>query len=300
LIIQLSRKNNEYLTESLFTPEFGLRKFAVTGEFTISLGHTIMLTDSHIHLYAEEYDSDRDLLVEQALQAGVGRFLMPNIDNTSLEGMLSLCDKYPGVCYPMIGLHPCYIKGEYQAQLEVIRKALETHRNRVVAIGEIGLDFYWDLTFKKEQELAFREQVQWALEMNLPIVIHSRNSTNELIEILKEINNPELQGVFHCFSGNAEQAEEILKMGFYLGIGGVVTFKNSGLDKIIPQLPLDRILLETDGPYLAPTPFRGKRNEPGYLKLIAEKVAEIKGISLDEVGKTTSANTSKLFNISDK
>ena len=256
-----------------------------------------MLTDTHIHLYAEEYDSDRKLLIEQALQAGVSRFLLPNIDNSSLDGMLSLCYNYPGTCHPMIGLHPCYIKEDYAAQLQLIRSALEKDRKDVVAIGEIGLDFYWDLTFKKEQEVAFREQVQWALELELPIAIHSRNSTNELIDILKDINSPNLQGVFHCFSGNTQQAAEILNLGFYLGIGGVVTFKNSGLDKIIPELPLNRILLETDGPYLAPVPFRGKRNEPAYLKLIAEKVAALKGITLEELAKATSENASNLFKI---
>ena len=254
-----------------------------------------MITDTHIHLYAEEFDADRKQLIIQAQKAGVGKFLLPNIDGTSLEGMLLLCKEYPGVCFPMIGLHPCYIKEDYRAQLDLIQNALKEHRENVVAIGEIGLDFYWDLTFKKEQEIAFREQVSWSLEMNLPIAIHSRNSTEELITILNDIKSSKLQGVFHCFSGTAEQAVKIMDLGFYLGIGGVATFKNSGLDKILPEIPVERILLETDGPYLAPTPFRGKRNEPAYLKLIAEKVAEIKGISLEELGNVTSENALKLF-----
>jgi TatD DNase family protein len=256
-----------------------------------------MITDTHIHLYAEEYDSDRKPLINQALAAGVDRFLLPNIDGNSLDGMMSLVHDYPGVCFPMIGLHPCYIKADYLQQLQLIRSALEKHSKDVIAIGEIGLDFYWDLTFKTEQEKAFREQVQWAIEMNLPIAIHSRNSTNELIEILKDINSTSLTGVFHCFSGTQEQATVILDMGFYLGIGGVATFKNSGLDKIIPEIPLDRILLETDGPYLAPVPFRGKRNEPAYLKMIAEKVAAIKGITLEELAIATSENATNLFKI---
>lgn len=254
-----------------------------------------MITDTHIHLYAEEYDPDREKLIAQALEAGIGRFLMPNIDETSVAGMFDLFRRHPGVCYPMAGLHPCYVTADYKLKLESVRKVLEENLKTVVAIGEIGLDFYWDLTYKNEQELVFREQVSWALEYDLPIVIHSRNSTDELIKILKEINSSELQGVFHCFSGNAAQADEIMRMGFYLGLGGVATFKNGGLDKIIPDLPLDRILLETDGPYLAPVPYRGKRNEPAYLKLISEKIATLKNISAKELAEATNRNVEHLF-----
>ncbi|HMT30937.1 MAG TPA: TatD family hydrolase [Bacteroidia bacterium] len=256
-----------------------------------------MLIDTHIHLYAEEFDADRDHLVQKALNAGVGKFLLPNIDPESVEGMFQLCENFPDHCFPMMGLHPCYVKEDYVDQLKTIKSHLEKKQAKIIAIGEIGLDFHWDLTFKSEQEIVFREQVLWAHELNLPIAIHSRNSTNEIIKILHELNLKNLKGVFHCFSGDINQADEILNMGFYFGIGGVVTFKNSGLDKIVADLPMSAIILETDGPYLAPTPYRGKRNEPSYLKLVAEKLAEIKGLTLEEIGKITTQNAVKLFKL---
>ena len=228
------------------------------------------------------------------MQNGVEHFFLPNIDKDSIQSMLDVCAIWKS-CRPMFGLHPCSVKEDYEEQLSVIHKVLTDHRQEAIAIGEVGLDFYWDVTYKKEQETAFRIQAQWALEMDLPLVIHSRNSTDELIDIISGMNEPRLKGVFHCFSGNLEQANKIVALGFYLGIGGVVTFKNSGLDKIIPDLPFDKLLLETDGPYLAPVPFRGKRNEPAYLRLVAEKIAEIKKISLDEVAAITSSNAKKLF-----
>lgn len=255
------------------------------------------LTDTHIHLYAEEYDSDRMALLDDAKNKGVSRFLIPNIDAGSVEPMFDLHAQFPDACFPMMGLHPCYVTAEFDQQLEALRKILTERKKSVFGIGEIGLDFYWDLTFKKQQELAFREQVKWALEFDLPIAIHSRNSTAEIIAILHELNNPALKGVFHCFSGDINQADQIINMGFMLGIGGVVTFKNSGLDKIVEQLPLESLLLETDGPYLAPTPFRGKRNEPAYLQLIAAKVAEIKKIAVDELAEVTSENARRLFKL---
>lgn len=259
-----------------------------------------MLIDTHIHLYSEDFNDDRELLIEKAFKAGVGKFLLPNIDHDSVDGMMQLCDRYKGVCFPMIGLHPCYVTADYKSQLEVIYASLVKNKDRVIAIGEIGLDFHWDLTFKSQQELAFKEQVLWAHERNLPIAIHSRNSTNEIIKILHELDLKNLKGVFHCFSGDINQADEILNLGFYFGIGGVVTFKNSGLDKIVADLPLNSIVLETDGPYLAPTPYRGKRNEPAYLKLVAEKLAEIKGVTFEEIMNTTTANAVKLFNLPSK
>jgi TatD DNase family protein len=197
----------------------------------------------------------------------------------------------------MVGLHPCYVNAGYKLQLDEINSNLNMNRDRVVAVGEIGLDYHWDLTFKMEQIEAFKIQVLWAAELGLPISIHSRNSTQEIIDILRELNLKELKGVFHCYSGDINQADEIINMGFYLGIGGVVTFKNSELSEIVNQVPLERIVLETDGPYLAPTPFRGKRNEPSYLRLIAEKVAEIKKITLDEVAGVTTTNALNIFNL---
>jgi len=255
------------------------------------------LIDTHVHLYAEEFEKDLSALMEQAQHAGVSKFFLPNIDTESLSGMVAICERWKGVCFPMYGLHPCSVKDNYESELDIIRKALEENRSSVIAIGETGLDFYWDLTFKAEQEKAFREQAEWAVEFDLPIVIHSRDSTDALISIIKDINDPRLKGVFHCFSGNLLQANEIMDLGFYLGIGGVVTFKNGGLDKIIPEIPLNKIVLETDGPYLAPVPYRGKRNEPAYLKIVAEKMAALKGISLEELSRQTTENALKLFKI---
>jgi TatD DNase family protein len=255
------------------------------------------LTDTHIHLYAEDYNSDRDTLIRRAKAAGVETFLLPNIDQDSLTEMWDLCNLHSESCFAMVGLHPCYVNAGYKSQLEDIHANLIMNRDRVIAIGEIGLDYHWDLTFKMEQIEAFKIQVSWAAELGLPISIHSRNSTQEIIDILRELNLKELTGVFHCFSGDINQADEIINMGFYLGIGGVVTFKNSELSEIVNQVPLERIVLETDGPYLAPTPFRGKRNEPAYLKLIAEKVAEIKKITLDEVASVTTTNALNIFTL---
>lgn len=254
----------------------------------------MILTDTHIHLYAEEFNSDLQELIERAMSGGVKNFLMPNIDHTSIEGLLQLCDAYPGNCFPMMGLHPCYVTADWQEQLKPIRKALDGERHRIVAVGEIGLDFYWDLSFKKEQELAFREQMQWAAELGLPVSIHSRNSTAEIISIIREMNLG-VTAVFHCFSGDMNQADEIVNLGGYLGIGGVVTFKNSTLSDIVRDAPADRLLLETDAPYLAPTPYRGKRNIPEYLKFIAEKVAEIRKQSLNEIAAITTRNAQQVF-----
>lgn len=253
------------------------------------------MTDTHIHLYAEEYEGDRTELIQAAIDAGVSRFLIPNIDSTSLEGMFRLGKTFPGICLPMLGLHPCYVKENFREELNLIHRHLSDPGTGAVAIGEIGLDFYWDLTFREQQEIALKEQFQWASEFNLPVAIHSRNATDEVIAILMEMKSLNLKGVFHCFSGDMKQAEKILELGFYFGIGGVVTFKNSGLDKIVAQIPVSHLLLETDGPYLAPAPFRGKRNEPSYLKLIAAKVSEIKGVSAEEISEITTANAQRLF-----
>ena len=257
----------------------------------------MQLTDTHIHLYAEEFDSDRHTLMEAAKAAGVDKMLMPNIDLTSVDGMLKLADDFPGKCLAMMGLHPCYVDGNYRSQLDRIKIHLDQNPEKYIAVGEIGLDFHWDLTWKKEQEIAFREQCHWAAEKKLPISIHSRNSTAELIAILRDLNLSGLTGVFHCFSGNINQADEIINMGFYLGIGGVVTFKNSSLASIVREVPAESILLETDAPYLAPTPHRGKRNEPAYLRLIADKIAEIKQLPVDKIAQITSLNAQKLFRI---
>lgn len=254
----------------------------------------MILTDTHIHLYAEEFNPDRQELIERAISGGVKNFLMPNVDHTSIEGLFQLSNAHPGNCFPMMGLHPCYVTADWKEQLKPIRKALDGERHRVVAVGEIGLDFYWDLSFKWEQELVFREQMQWAAELELPVSIHSRNSTAEIISIIREMNLG-VTTVFHCFSGDMNQADEIVNLGGYLGIGGVVTFKNSTLSDIVRDAPADRLLLETDAPYLAPTPCRGKRNIPEYLKFIAERVAEIRKQSLDEIAAITTRNAQRVF-----
>jgi TatD DNase family protein len=251
------------------------------------------ICDTHIHLYAEEFDVDRNLLINDAINKGVNKFFLPNIDSSSFEGLYKVCDEFPGNCFPMMGLHPCSVKENYKEEL--LKAEAEFSKRKCYAVGEIGIDLYWDKTFVKEQEEAFKIQIQWASEKKLPIVIHSRNSTDEIIKILKAHTNLNLFGIFHCFSGNIEQAKEIIAMGFYLGIGGVVTFKNSGLDKVMEKINLENIVLETDAPYLAPAPFRGKRNEPSYILNVLNKVAEIKNIPQESVADITSTNAGKIF-----
>lgn len=252
-----------------------------------------MFIDTHTHLYSEEFNEDRIAAITDAMSKGVSKFYMPNVDSSSIEGMLALEVHFPEHCYPMMGLHPCSVKENYREELEVVKRWLDLRR--FSAIGEIGIDLYWDKTFIKEQELAFREQIFWALEYNYTVVIHCRNAFDEIFEILKSFDKLP-KGIFHCFSGDIIQAQQILSFGnFKLGIGGVVTFKNSGLDKVVEQLNIHDIVLETDAPYLAPVPYRGKRNESAYLPLVAEKIAQIKNISIDEVAKITSQNAIEIF-----
>ncbi|MEO8151301.1 MAG: TatD family hydrolase [Bacteroidia bacterium] len=257
----------------------------------------MILTDTHTHLYLEDFDSDRDALMQQALAQDIQRFFLPNIDTTSVDSLLSLTQKYPANCFAMMGLHPCSVKENYAEELSKINETLNLKRESIYAVGEIGMDLYWDKTFVKEQEITFITQCHWADEMNLPIVIHSRNSTDELIAIIKNQDHLQLKGIFHCFSGNLQQAKEVIDLGFYLGIGGVVTFKNSGLDKVVEQIDLKHLVLETDAPYLAPAPHRGKRNIPEYLKLVAEKIAAIKNITLEDVASVTTENSKKIFGV---
>lgn len=251
------------------------------------------LIDTHTHLYLEEFDEDREQVVNRAFEEGVEALYLPNVDSRTIAGMLDMEVRWPGRCFPMMGVHPCSIKEDYEEELRIAREWLE--KRTFAAVGEIGIDLYWDKTFFEEQKDAFLKQINWALEFELPIVIHSRDATDEIIEILRSKGGPLPRGIFHCFSGNLEQANAIIESGFYLGIGGVLTFKNSGLDKIIPGVDMKHLVLETDSPYLAPVPFRGKRNESSFVKRVAEKLAEIKGVPLEEVAKVTTQNARNLF-----
>lgn len=252
------------------------------------------LIDTHSHIYLEEFDNDREKIIQFAEKETISKILLPAVSAETHEAMLETEARFPDLCQAMMGLHPCSVKDDYLNELKIARQHLE--KRKFVAVGEIGLDFYWDKTFTKQQFAAFHEQIEWASHFGLPIVIHSRNSTDECIEVVQEHQNGKLKGVFHCFSGNAEQAKKIIDLGFYLGIGGVLTFKNSGLDKVIEDTDLSCLVLETDAPYLAPVPFRGKRNEPAYLKYVVQKLAELRSVSIDDVAAITSANAERLFN----
>lgn len=254
----------------------------------------MILTDTHTHLYLEQFDEDRSSVVERAIQKGVEYMILPNIDSKSIDVMLDLCNQFPKNCFPMIGLHPTSVFENYEEELKVVETFLTNQCFR--AIGEIGIDLYWDKTFAKEQEIAFKYQIALANKYDLPIVIHSRDSMNEIFRVLEEVNLAELKGVFHCFSGTLEDANRITEMGFLLGIGGVITFKNSKLPSIIEQIDAKHLLLETDAPYLTPAPFRGKRNESAYTYYVAEKIAEIKNVPIEAIAEITTANAKKLFN----
>ena len=251
------------------------------------------LIDTHTHLYLPQFDEDRSEVLERAHAAGVQSFYLPNIDRKSIPSLLELEAAYPKSCFPMMGLHPCSVKADYEEELSEVKKWLD--QRPFAAVGEIGIDLYWDQTFVEEQKKAFVQQCEWAMELDLPIVIHSREATDMLIDLIKQINDQRLRGIFHCFTGTVDQGKEIIELGFYLGIGGVLTFKNGGLDKTAVHLPLERMVLETDSPYLAPKPYRGKRNESAYVRLVAERLAEIKDLDFEEVAVVTTANAEKIF-----
>jgi TatD DNase family protein len=255
----------------------------------------MLLIDTHLHLYAEEFDTDRDIVVEAAIKAGVKKLILPNIDNSSLQGLDELAAKYPTICFPMMGLHPCYVKDNYKDELEIIQAKL--FNGNYVGVGEIGMDKYWDLAHINEQEIALKIQLGWANELKLPVALHTRNCTQEVIDIVRDLKLPNAKGIFHCFGGTLDEAKQIIDLGFYLGIGGTVSFKNAGVDKVISEIDLKNIVLETDSPYLAPMPFRGKRNEPSYTLHIAEKISAIKNCSTAEVAQITTDNAQKLFRI---
>lgn len=252
--------------------------------------------DTHAHLYAEQFDEDRDEMIQRAFDEGVNKIFLPNIDLNSIKGMEELVEKYPGKCYSMMGIHPCDVVKDWESQLAETKKHyIKGHH---IAIGEIGIDLYWDKTLQKEQTDAFTAQIRWAKSEKLPIVIHCRDAFDEIFEVLDKENDEELFGVFHCFTGTEEQAKRIINYGgFKLGIGGVVTFKNSGLDKSIEHISLEHLVLETDAPYLSPAPFRGKRNESSYIPKIAEKLSNIYKISEQKVGEITTKNALEIFQI---
>lgn len=253
------------------------------------------LVDTHTHIYVPKFDTDRDTMIERAIDDNVQHFFLPNIDRTSIPQMLELEAAYPERCHAMMGLHPCSVDQNYKKTLALMEKWFE--KRSFCAVGEIGLDYYWDKTHIKEQKEAFRIQSRWAKELDIPIVIHARDSLDDLIELVGEEKTDNFRGVFHCFGGSLEQANKIIDLGFMMGIGGVLTFKKAGLDVVVKDIDLKHLVLETDAPYLTPHPYRGKRNESAYIKIIAEKLAEVKGITLDEVAQATTANAFKLFGI---
>lgn len=251
------------------------------------------LIDTHAHLYLPEFEQDLPEILQRATAKGIQKILMPAIDATTHSRMLQMEEQHPE-CMAMMGLHPCSVTDKWEQEIALIEQYL--NQRRFIAIGEIGLDFYWDKTFTGAQYDAFHRQIQLALQYRLPIVIHSRNALDECIGVVGQY--PTLTGVFHCFSGNAQQALAVQETGFYLGIGGVATFKNAGLDKVLAETGIEKVILETDAPYLAPAPYRGKRNEPAYVELVAQKLEAITGLSLEKISQITTENARKLFQLS--
>ncbi len=253
------------------------------------------LVDTHAHAYHARFDEDREAMLERARAVGVTRIVLPNIDASSIDGMLALADAHPGFCLPAMGVHPCSIGETAEAELATAERWLfdPPRPLRFWAVGEIGLDWYWDTSHAEAQRAAFARQLGWARTLDLPVIIHSRDSLDDCLDLVEAAGG--VRGVFHCFSGSAEQAARAVSLGFLLGIGGVATFKNGGLDRVLPGVPLEHLVLETDAPYLAPVPHRGKRNEPAYVALVAERLASWYGTTAEAVGKATSANAARLF-----
>jgi len=255
-----------------------------------------MFIDTHTHIYLNDFEDDRNQIILESIDAKVEKLLLPNIDSNTIENVIKLSNEYENICFPMVGLHPCSVDQNFNKELSILKPYIE--KCNPIAIGEIGIDLYWDKTTLEVQKKAFIEQIKWAEEFNLPIVIHARDSYEEIFQILDTMNNDNIKGVFHCFSSNLNDAKKILAYGgFKLGIGGVITFKNSELDKVIKEIDIENIVLETDAPYLTPSPFRGKRNKSSYVPLIANKLSDIYEISIEEIGKITSLNASAIFNI---
>ncbi|MFC2114298.1 TatD family hydrolase [Bacteroidota bacterium] len=252
-----------------------------------------MYIDTHTHLFLKEFDMDRDETVKRAINAGVDTMILPNVDTATLPALQQMAADYPDHCFPLFGLHPGSVKGDYKNELAVIRKLIDTET--CVGIGEIGLDFYWDEIFRNEQLDVFDIQLKWAAEKKLPVVIHLRNSHHEVIELVRSNLNLGLSGIFHCFTGTTEEANEIIELGFLLGIGGIVTFKNSGLAETLSNVDINHLVIETDSPYLAPVPYRGKRNESSYIHHVAEKLAQIYQLEPEKIAEITTKNAKNLF-----
>jgi TatD DNase family protein len=255
----------------------------------------MQITDTHTHLYSEQFNEDRTEMVQRAIDLGVSRFFIPAIDSNYLDAMLDLEKDFPENIFLMMGLHPTHVKENFEEELAFVKKWLDT-RN-FYAVGEIGIDLYWDKTFLKQQQLAFKTQIQWAKEKNLPIVIHCRDAFDEIFEVLEEVKDAKLFGIFHCFSGTLEQAKKAISYNMKLGIGGVVTFKNGKIDQFLGEIPIEHIVLETDSPYLAPTPFRGKRNESSYITKVLDKLVDIYKLTPEEIAKITTQNSKDVFGI---
>ena len=246
-------------------------------------------------MFLKEFEQDSDEVIDSAIKNGLKYIILPNIDSSTIHALVKTCEKYSGFCLPAMGLHPTSVKNDYENELKIIEQWLQ--EERFYAVGESGIDLYWDKTYFQQQKKAFIRQAELAVHYKLPLIIHSRNSLDEIFSLLDEFNKPELTGIFHCFPGNSEQAKKVLDYGFKIGIGGVITFKNSGTSEVIKNIDLNEIVLETDSPFLAPVPHRGKRNESSYLNLIAEKIADIKSTSIENVADITTKNAIELFNL---
>ena len=257
------------------------------------------LIDTHAHIYDSQFDDDRDEMLQRAENGQISQIWMPNCARETVSGMMALADQYPDRCLPMMGLHPAYVTDTFEDELAAVEDLL--NRNAFMAVGEIGLDFYWDMTYVDQQFIAFETQLRWAAAQKLPVSMHTRsghggrNAFAEAADLIEKLDLPALTGIFHCFVGTLDEANRAIDLGFKLGIGGVSTFKNGGLDKVLPHVGLEHLVLETDAPYLAPVPHRGKRNEPAYLQLIAQRLADLKQVSIDDVARHTTANALSLL-----
>jgi TatD DNase family protein len=254
----------------------------------------MQLTDTHTHLFASEFDADRKEMLQRALDKGVTKCFLPNIEVSTIPSLLKTCDEFPDICLPMLGLHPCSVDASYKQQLAETKNWFD--KRKFYAVGEIGIDLFHDVTFAEQQKQAFQIQVEWAKEMDLPIIIHCRNSFNEVMEIITQFHDRRLKGIFHCFTGSAEEAKKVMDLkSFKIGIGGVVTYKNSTLPQVLAEVPLSNIVLETDSPYLPPVPFRGKRNESSYMWYAADKLSELYRLPIEKIAEITTQNAVEVF-----